>query len=397
MRQLGRSGCSRALLALCLVLAAVPPGSAQESGAKGPGTEGPLTVEETGLASYADITLDWGKGVEAAIEKAYRECFRTLFIGGNIRLLRLPFAQNSERSELADKDLEVSGGGKADPRDIWESIEALLGSTDFSAYLAALGDGREKLVIFDLPTTSWSVSTDRFAIGRMLSGLYPGLPHRPVVHSSGKGATSRDIYNYLYCVGRTGIDCSGFVWHVLRAVAAADGLDLDRIVGRDVGLPRGVKPALFVGTWYYDPRKGRTRVVPDAIDGLLPGDIILFRGEDGTFIHSCVIQSIDLGAGRLRYLQSTDESPGDERGVHDSLILFDPAKPGTSLKDPSLAWLQRRDATFAGEPEPAFIDDGQRYRAYAATGGGIVVRFKALEKSIARLRAPADSPQTKKR
>jgi hypothetical protein len=343
--------------------------------------------DEQRLAAFADVAQDWGKGVEAVIEKAYRECFRTLLVGGNIRTLRLPFAQNSERSELAEKELEVTGGGKADPRELWDSIDGLLSSADFSSYLSALSDGREKLLVFDLPSRSWSVSLDRFSIERTLSGLYPGLPHRPVVLVSGHGESNADIYNYLYCVGRVGIDCSGFVWHILKAVASAGGLNLDRTFGRDQGLAKGLRPSLYVGTWYYDPKKGRTRTLPDEISRLQPGDILLFRGEDGSFIHSCVIQSIDFASGRLRYLQSTDESPIDDRGVHDSLILFDPAKPDTSLKDPSLHWLQLRGATFDGEPAPAFIDDGARYRAYAASGGGIAVRLKALEKTIARLRA----------
>lgn len=326
-------------------------------------------------------------GVEAIIEKAFRECFRTMPVGGRIVTLRLPFAENSERSELAGKDLTISGGGKANPGELWEAIEKLFAGPDFSAYLVALSDGREKLMVFDMAARTWSVNTDRFAIERMLSGSYPGLPHRPVVHSVGRGATNEDIYNYVYCIGGMGIDCSGFVWHVLRSVAKAGKLDLDREMGRSVGLPRGAKPALYVGTWYYDPAKGRTRLVPDRIDRLLPGDILLFRGEDGSFLHSCVIQSIDLAAGRLRYLQSTDESPLSERGVHESVILFDPARPGLSLKDPSLHWLQLRGATFAGEPESAFTDDGERFRAYPESGGGVVVRLKALEKVVAKLMA----------
>jgi hypothetical protein len=339
------------------------------------------------LEAFADVSEEWGRGVEAVIEKAYRECFRTLLIDGNIRTLRLPFAENSERSELTETNLEVAGGGKADPSELWGLIEGHLASADFASYLAALSDGREKLIVFDIEARSWSASGDRFSIERLLAGLYPGLPHRPVVLVSGKGASTSDIYNYLYCVGRVGIDCSGFVWHVLRAIASAGGLDLDKSFGRGAGLAKGVKPSLFVGTWTYDPRSGKTRAVPDEIDKLLPGDIILFRGEDGSFIHSCVIQSIDLAAGRLRYLQSTDESPSDDRGVHESILLFDPERPATSLKDPSLRWLQRRGVPFAGEPAPAFNDDGERYRAYADIGGGIVVRLKALEKIIGRLRS----------
>jgi hypothetical protein len=351
--------------------------------------ESPLPAADAGdgkaLAALADVSAQWGKGPEAVIESAYRECFRTEVVGGNIVTLRLPFAENSERSELAGMDLRVSGGGKADPAELWSAIDGLLASAQFASYLEALSDGKEKLIVFDMAARSWSASLDRFAIERTLAGGYTGLPHQPVVLSAGRGAAPEDIYNYIYCVGGIGIDCSGFVWHVLRALGKAGKLDLDREAGRSVGLPRGVRPALFVGTGFYDPRKGRTRQVQDRLDLLLPGDIILFRGEDGSFIHSCVIQSIDLKAGKLRYLQSTDESPLSERGVHESVVLFDPDKKGQSLKDPELRWLQLRGATFAGEPPSPFADDGERYRAYPEAGGGIVVRYKALEKAVAKL------------
>jgi cell wall-associated NlpC family hydrolase len=359
----------------------------------------PIALAALALLACPKATAEGREGaVETAIEAAYRECFRTFFIEGKVVTLALPFAENSERSELAQADLKVQGGGKADPGALWESIGGLLGSPDFAAYLEALSDGREKLIEFDIAARAWSTSADRFAIERMLTGRYPGLPHKPVVLSKGRGASTADVYNYLYCVGRVGIDCSGFVWHLLRGIGTAGGLDLDAVMRRESKLPRSVDPSLFVGAQYFDPRNGRTREITDRLDLMLPGDILLFRGEDGSIIHSAMVQSVDLKAGRLRYLQSTDESPEEERGVHDSLILFDPGDSGASLKDPALHWSQKRGATFAGELPPAFADDGERYRAYAESGGGIVVRLKALEKTAAKLRlrrsspAPATSP-----
>lgn len=380
-----------ALLATLSLLLGFGAASAEVLSASAP------SPDDDTIAAYADLAQEWGTGVEAAIESSYRECFRTLYVGGNILTLRLPFAEESERSELADSDLKVRGSGKAEPGELWESIELILASSDFSAYIEALSDGREKLIQFDMPSRTWSAKTDRFAVERMLSGPYPGLPHRPVVLSEGQGVSVPQIYDYLYCVGRVGIDCSGFVWHVLRGIGKEGGVDLDAILRKEAGLPRKVKSSLFVGTPMFDPRSGKTRRIADEIGQLLPGDILLFRGEDGSFIHSCVVQSLDLVHGRLRYLQSTDECPRAERGVHDSLILFDPAKPGTSLKDPALRWLQLRGAAFEGEPASAFANDGERFRAYADKGGGIVVRLKALEKTIAKLRAqkpnqPALSP-----
>jgi hypothetical protein len=379
-----RSGSALLLFALALLLAGFP---ALAEGRAAPAPGAAAVPDESGLSAYAEGAKELGTSLEAAIERAYRECFRTFVIDGKVRTLRLPFAENSERSELAGGDLKVTGGGKAGPGALWDSIGKLLDAPDFAGYLAALSDGREKIVFFDLPTRTWSASEDRFALERMLSGRYPGLPHRPALLSRGNGAEDSDIYDYVYCVGALGIDCSGFVLHELRAIAKEGSFDLDAALRREAKLPRGVDPSLFVGAQSFDPRNGKTRQVPDRIDGLLPGDIILFRGEDGTFIHSCVVQSVDLAAGKLRYLQSTDESPQDERGVHDSTILFDPAAPGISLKDPSLRWTQLRGATFEGEPPPAFTDDGERYRAYPEAGGGITVRLKVLEKTVAKLRA----------
>jgi hypothetical protein len=386
-RPLSSPGLSALLLGL-LVLALSESSAEGRTPAPAPPPASPPAAKPE-LSAYAEVPEEWGSGVEAVIERAYRECFRTFVIEGKVRTLRLPFAENSERSELAGGDLKVTGGGKADPAALWESIGKLFDSPDFSAYLGTLSDGREKIVFFDLPTRTWTASEDRFLVERMLKGLYPGLPHRPALLSRGEGAEDSDIYDYVYCVGGLGIDCSGFAWHALRAVAKEGGLDLDAAVRREARLPRGADPSLFVGASFFDPKGGRTRILPDRLDALQPGDLLLFRGEDGSFIHSCVVQSVDLAAGKIRYLQSTDESPLDERGVHDSLLLFDPASPGASLKDPGLDWRQLRGVAFEGEPPSAFTDDGARFRAYPESGGGIAVRLKALEKTVAKLRARA--------
>jgi hypothetical protein len=92
-------------------------------------------------------------------------------------------------------------------------------------------------------------------------------------------------------------------------------------------------------------------------------------------VHSAIIQSVDMRKGIVRYLQSTDEAPLNERGVHESLIYFDSAHPETALSDPSLVWSQNRYPPFPGEQASAFSDDGERYRAY---GGGRVVRLRVL-------------------
>jgi len=98
--------------------------------------------------------------------------------------------------------------------------------------------------------------------------------------------------------------------------------------------------------------------------------------------HSAVIQSVDLKAGLVRYLQCTDVAPLEQRGVHESFIRFDPNRPQTSLRDPSLVWTQSRAAPFPGEEESPFTNDGERYRAYEELGGGMVVRLRLVTEAI---------------
>jgi hypothetical protein len=124
--------------------------------------------------------------------------------------------------------------------------------------------------------------------------------------------------------------------------------------------------------------------VKDEVRNLRPGDVFVFRGDDGTTSHSAIIQSVNMATGTIRYLQSTDVAEQDDRGVHESFINFDPQKPWMSLKDPSIVWHQRRSAPFPGESGVEFWDDGQRYRAYPQYGGGSVVRLRMLHKLPAR-------------
>jgi hypothetical protein len=185
------------------------------------------------------------------------------------------------------------------------------------------------------------------------------------------------------------MDCSGFVWHVLSSTARAGGLDLGRVLRQALRAPRGADPSLFVGTAFFDSRSTELVQVRDQVRNLQPADVILFRGEDGAAVHSAVIQSVDLAAGVIRYLQCTDEAPPDERGVHESFIRFDPGRPELSLKDASLSWSQSRFPPFAGERASAFSNDGERYRAFPELGGGKVVRLKAMAAPLRRISSGA--------
>jgi len=341
------------------------------------------------LEAFSDPAETWGAGVSAVMERAYRECFKTYIIDRQVMTLRMPFAQNNERSEIAGTDLEIIGGGKADPASLWNQIDGIIASEDFKSVVSLLGDGRDKVIIYDLPGRRWTFSRDLFDIARMKAGAYRGLPHKPYILSSGTGTRTTDVYDYLYCVGRIGMDCSGFVWHILSSTARAGGLDLGKTLKAALRVPKGADPSLYVGTRFFDSKSPELMQVRDQLRNLQPGDVILFRGADGGAVHSAVIQSVELAAGVIRYLQSTDEAPPEERGVHESFIRFDPTRTDLSLKDPSLQWSQRRFPPFSGEQASAFSSDGERYRAFPEFGGGKVVRLKALAAPLRKIKASA--------
>ncbi|GHV94889.1 hypothetical protein AGMMS50293_12090 [Spirochaetia bacterium] len=337
------------------------------------------------LAAFSDPARIWGNGVERVIEEAYRLCFKTRIIGGKVMNLRMSFAENYERETLSETGWEFLGGGKGNPDMLWPIIENIIDSAPFAEYTNTLSDGREQVIIFDIPGQSWRSSRDLFDIARMKAGSYRGLPHRPYVLVSGRGVEETDVYNYLYCIGLAGMDCSGFVWHILSYVARQSGLDLGQTLSRTLGVPRGGDPSWYVGTAFFNSRSSHIAAVPDTIRNLRPADIILFRGSDGNMAHSAIIQSVDLSKGIIRYLQCTDEAPLQERGVHESSVYFDPASTELSLSDPGLNWSQKRYAPFPGEKDSPFSDDGERYRAFSELGGGRVVRIKVLGPVIEKL------------
>ncbi|MCL2800576.1 MAG: peptidoglycan endopeptidase [Treponema sp.] len=335
------------------------------------------------LVSFSDPAHLWEIQIERVIEEAYRQFFATRIIGNRIMNIRLPFAMNNERDTLVERGWDIYLGGKGNPQTLWPAIDEILESQDFAEYLSALSSGREKVIIFYMEERRWSVSSDRFLIARIKSGAYRGVPHRPHVLTSGRGALESDVYNYLYCIGRIGVDCSGFVWHILSHVARNGGVDLSRVLDPSLRAPRGADPARFIGTAFFNSSSQQIISVNDEIRNLRPADVILFRDIGGTVVHSAIIQSIDLTRGVIRYLQCTNVSPQDERGAHDSFIYFDPQNPNISLKDPNLVWSQRRSPPFTGEEVP-FTNDGEIYR-HRVNGGGRVVRLRALVPVVERL------------
>ena len=343
----------------------------------------PLSADENYLISFSDPSRLWGNGIETVIEEAYRQFFKTRIIDGRVMNIRIPFAMNSDRDVMIKNKIYYIGDGKANPQFIWQAIDKILESDEFAEYIKALSSGREKVIIFDIPGRKWTMQTDLFLIAQIKSGAYKGLPHRPYALTSGKGALESDVYNYLYCIGLAGIDCSGFVWNILSYIGRQSGIDLGEELRTALGTPRGADPARYAGTSFYSSRSAQIIPVTDEIRNLQPADVMLFRDIDGVIVHSAVIQSIDRTRGVIRYLQCNNVAPVNERGVHEAFIYFDPSNLSVSLKDQSLHWTKKRFGAFTGEDIP-FADDGERYR-HKLNGGGRVIRLRALLPVIEKL------------
>ncbi len=320
--------------------------------------------------------------LEYIIEKAYRRCLRTHEIGGKSIVLSIPFGQNGEREGSLQFYQYIYLGGKGEPEDIWPQVDSLLASVEFAEYLDRLRQPGEKLILFDLEEKNYSIYDDKQLIEAMKEGPYPGTRVRVFVLKRDSSISEVDIYNYLYCVGAVGMDCSGFIYYIQKSIAKAYGIDLDGILAAIWNSSLKTVPQLM-GLWFFKPEEGNVDRVDDKINNLRPGDIFLFKGRGYIFRHSAVIQSIDFHRGVIRYVQCTDWAPQRERGVHESFIYFDPARPGISLKDEALKWSQKISPTFIGEPPLRFWkDDGDRYRSYMEAGGSVIVRLKLIKEIL---------------
>lgn len=322
--------------------------------------------------------------VEAAIEAAFREYFREFTVAGKTLAIRMPFALNDEREGGKGYTQSFRLHGKGTPAELWPSIGKVLASKEFGRYVAALTVPGEKAVIFTLTKKSWSVSTEPDVLQSLRGDAYPGTPTRILVHRKGDGISTADVYNYLYAVASVGVDCSGFAYHVLASVLRARGVSMDRELAKNLRVAPAEARTL-VGLQFFDPASGYTEKVPDRIEELRPGDMILFRGSDGSLKHSAVIQSIDLDSGVIRYLQSTDWALEEDRGVHSSIIRFDPDRAAAGLRHYSVKWLQQVRPPFDGEMEPRdWRTDADRYMWYTEAGGSMVVRFRLLSDALRR-------------
>ena len=321
--------------------------------------------------------------IEGLIQAAFQEYFKEYTFGGRRLAVRIPFALNGEREGARGYVQDFYFDGKGTPDKLWPYIDSVLASKAFKKYAAQVGRPGEKVIVFTLRRRSYQVSTSQPQLEALKQDSYPGTPTRIFVLRNGDSVSEADIYNYLYAVAAVGVDCSGFAYHILESVARAYGLELDAALAQSLRTdPRSVRK--LAGLAFFDPARGFTERVPDRIEELRPADLLLFRGSDGTFKHSAVIQSVDFQEGTIRYVQSTDWASEEERGVHLSTIHFDPARPGESLAHYSVRWLQQVRPPFAGENEPRnWQTDRDRYLWYTEAGGSTVARLRILAADLA--------------
>lgn len=316
--------------------------------------------------------------VEQLIETTFRKYFNTYRIAGKSLTLRMPFGLNYEREGGPGYFQVVHMDGKGPPEQLWLYIDSVLASQEFADYVNALISPGHKVIVFDLERRSYSVSRDQFLIESLKGGSYLGTPTRILVHRSDAELAEADVYNYLFAVASVGVDCSGFTFYIHDSIAQNYGMEVSRMLGERWRMsPSQVNSR--IGLWFYDPASGYADRIDDRIENLRPADIILFRGSDGRLKHSAVIQSIDLENGLLRYIQSTDWATEPERGVHQSVIRFDPSRPQVSLGHYSVIWMQQVRPPFDGELEPRdWLTDRDRYMWYPGAGGSMVVRLQYL-------------------
>ncbi len=300
--------------------------------------------------------------LERIIEQTYELYMLEVIINGQELLVRIPFGMQGERFP----EQRFILGGKGTPKELWPIIMQELNSDEFAEYIEMLLSPGEKLVFFDLPTRSIRFITDSVEMGKVELGdrMYPVEIKRT------PGFNEIDVYNYLYTKG-IGVDCSGFVFNILRSIGFSYGIDLVDSFSTD---------PINIGSWIFND--WNVQVIEDKIINLRPGDVIQFHSWTQPYNHSAVIRSIDLEKGEIVYYQTSDWiADPRERGPHASRILFDPLYPERRITDLRVIWDKRFGEAFVGEPY-IYAESGDWYRYTVIRGGGRVVRLNVLSNLI---------------
>ncbi len=344
---------------------------------------GVCALQETEDADYLALDRVVARGktaleieLESFLKEVFqRDYFRTYEIMGRDIEVRMPFGMNYERDLVGWRHV-VFWGGKGRAERVWNYIDEQIESEDFREYVEAISAPKPKVVHFDMPNARYEVLYDERLINRMQKTDYPSSLLAYIYFLKDHDQiTNVDVYNYLYAVSRVGMDCTGFVYNINRAIAGRHGIELNEKYAESIAdQPKHVP--LYIGLHFLDPESPYVAEVDDSIVNLRPGDILMFRGRGDRLIHSAVIQSIDYQGGAITYYQSTDWAPLEQRGVHQSVIEFDPSRPEVSLCHDDVVWHKEVLPAFPGEPAAAYLDtDADRYRPSAVHSGGHVVRL----------------------
>lgn len=335
-------------------------------------------LDPAGAERGASVPYSRGLVIEEWIDEVYRNCFRSVSIGGREIEMTIPFGQNGERFD----EQVIYRGGKGDPLQIWNRIDHIIESPDFSHYHETIVSPGPKLIIFDLEKRTWFAIRDKDSFNKLSLQPYPGTKKTVFHFKWTSGFSLSDLYNYLYCIGSVGLDCSGLVYNIQKAIALKLGSDLDLILAAKLNRDPSEISGL-IGLPLYYSRPDLWEQVDNRILNLRPGDIFFFMGREGWFRHSAVIQSIDWKKGEICYIQCTDWALQHQRGVHKSYIYFNTDTPFIRISDESVEWTQRIEPTFPGEPELAWWKtDGDRFRSYRDFGGSLIVRSLYIKNLI---------------
>lgn len=317
--------------------------------------------------------------VEEILEEAYGLYFREHALGDKRLFLRIPFGQYGERF----KGQPIFMGGKGNPESLWGKIDELLKDSCFADYQANLSKPGEKLILFSLPTKTYQIFWGEESV-KKAKARFKGIEAYPYEIKGDSFCSEVDIYNYLYCLGRVGVDCSGFSFYFQRYLAFEHGVDLCEEIAKKWGVKDPKNIPLSIGTWYYNPKYGNTERVDDKILNLRAGDLILFPARRWEDSHSAVICSINLKSGVIRYVQDTDwVFDRKERGPHASAVYFDPSQPEKSLSDPFLTWTQELGPVFESETCP-YGNETDHFRYLLPPYKGKVVRLKRIAEILSK-------------
>ena len=100
-----------AALLLGLCQAALSPAETRPD----PRLSAPAGSDTDFLAAFSQASADWGSGIEAIMEDAYRKCFRTYIIAGKVMTLHLPLRKTTNARSWSETSWPCGGAARRIP------------------------------------------------------------------------------------------------------------------------------------------------------------------------------------------------------------------------------------------------------------------------------------------